>query len=72
MKDTKNIIWQDLVLGIGTWMFIIALIPATISDIIFPQFSSFVTAMVLSVFTFTVWTLNLRLTAICNLGIAIC
>jgi len=60
--------WQDLVFSIGSWIFIIALIP-TIRGKQKPEFStSLVTAIILFIFAITYLTLGLLISAISTVG----
>ncbi len=56
--------WQDLVLSIGTWIFVIALIP-TVRGKQKPEFStSFMTGTVLFIFALTYLSLQLWMSAV--------
>lgn len=53
--------WQDIVLSAGSWIFIIALIPPLISKDKPPTTTSFLTGVVLLVYTFVYFSLHLWL-----------
>lgn len=53
--------WQDIVLSVGSWIFIIALIPSLISKDKPPTATSVLTGAVLLVYTFVYFSLHLWL-----------
>ncbi len=64
--------WQDLVFSIGSWIFIICIIP-TIRGKQKPEFStSSITSIVLSIFALTYLTLGLWLSFVATVGTSIC
>ena len=64
--------WQDVVMSIGQWVFIIALLPAIVGKDKPPWMTSLLTATVLSVFAFTFWTLGMIMSAISGSITALC
>jgi len=65
-------IWQDLVMGIGAWMFSIALIPAIRSNSKPPVSTSLLTAGILSTYVVCMATLGLTLSAVSTGATATC
>ena len=57
-------IWQDIVLSIGQWVFAIALLPSVFGKDKPALVSSLITGSVLTVFAFTFATLSLWISAI--------
>ncbi len=51
--------WQDVVLLVGNAIFFIALIPSIVSEHKPSKWTSLITALVLTTFTFTYFSLNL-------------
>jgi len=64
--------WQDIVMSIGQWIFIIALLPAIIGKDKPPWMTSLLTAVVLSVFAFIFLTLDMIMSAISGSATALC
>jgi len=65
-------IWQDFVMGVGAWMFFIALLPAIKSNDKSPTSTSLLTAGVLSVYVVCMATLGLMLSAVSTAITAAC
>lgn len=65
-------IWQDIVISAGQWIFIIALIPSIFSQNKPDIRTSLMTAIVLTAFSFTFFTLDLVIGGISSLGTATC
>jgi len=65
-------IWQDIVISVGQWIFIIALMPSIFSQNKPDVKTSLITAIVLTVFGFTFLTLNLIIGGLSGLGTAFC
>lgn len=64
--------WQDWVFSVGTWIFVVALIP-TIRGKQKPELStSIVTGSILAVFVITYLSLNLWLSALSNVITSAC
>ncbi len=64
--------WQDLIFSVGSWIFIVSLIP-TIRGKQKPELStSVVTTIVLVFFAISYLTLGLLLSALATLGTATC
>lgn len=62
--------WQDYIFTIGSFVFIIALIPSILSKDKPAIASSISTALVLTIFSFTYFSLSLWLTTITTAGTA--
>ena len=64
--------WQDIVLSVGSWLFLIALLPSIFGKDKPPLFTSLLTGTVLIVFAITYYTLHLGLSVVstATLGIA--
>lgn len=56
--------WQDVVLAVGSWIFIIALVPSLVGKDKPPVLTSVMTGVVLLVYTFVYFTLHLRLSMV--------
>jgi len=52
--------WQDTVISIGQVIFLLALLPSIFSKNKPAWGTSFLTALILSIFAFTFWTLSLK------------
>jgi len=63
--------WQDLIFSIGSIIFIIALIPTIIYGLKPPKLTSLPTALVLTLYSFTLYSLDLYWSAGLNLLTAI-
>jgi hypothetical protein len=63
--------WQDQVMLVCCFVFTLALIPAVFAKEKPPHSSCFITALGLSIFTFTTYSLELYLTAIGNASTAL-
>ncbi|MFP4616740.1 MAG: hypothetical protein ACLFNR_01085 [Candidatus Paceibacterota bacterium] len=57
-------IWQDIVLSVGQWVFILALLPSIFSSEKPAILTSLITGLVLAVFAFTFYTLELLASAV--------
>ena len=58
---SSSMVWQDIILSIGSWLFIIALIPSILGKNKPPISTSVLTGSVLAVFSLTYATLELWL-----------
>lgn len=63
--------WQDIIFSIGSWIFIIALIPTVLSKDKPPLSTSLITGSVLAVFVFAYATLDLWMATFSTAGISI-
>ena len=61
---SSSMVWQDIVLSIGAWLFIIALIPSIKGKDKPPVSTSILTGSVLAVFALTYATLELWLSVL--------
>lgn len=68
----KNIVWQDIVLMIGGFIFAPSLIVSIVKDAEIPLMTSLPTAIVLTAFVLCYVTLKLRLAAFATALTAIC
>ena len=64
--------WQDMVIAIGSWIFIVALLPSIFSQNKPDVKTSIMTAVVLTVYGFVFFTLGLIFSAISGMGTAVC
>ncbi len=65
-----KMVWQDIIFFIGQWVFLVALVPALTSREKPPVSTSLITGLILVVFSFTYFTLELWLSAISSALIA--
>lgn len=63
--------WQDLVFSAGSIIFIIALVPAVVSHLKPPKSTSFPTSLVLTAYSFTLFSLDLYWSSALNLVTAL-
>ncbi len=64
MFGYEDLVWQDIVLTIGQFFFVFALIPMVVGNEKPPLSTSLVNGSVLSTFGFTFWSLELLFSAI--------
>ncbi|MFW6283209.1 MAG: hypothetical protein ACOC1P_04125 [Minisyncoccales bacterium] len=65
-------IWQDLVISIGEWIFIVSLMFSIFSKNKPSIYTSLTTGIVLTFFGISFFTLNLYMAGVSSLGCAIC
>jgi len=65
-------IWQDIVIGIGNWIFVLALIPSIVSDKKPALVTSIITAIVVTVFAYCFFTLELYHSMISSAAVGVC
>jgi hypothetical protein len=63
--------WQDVVIGIGQWIFVFALIPSILSEDKPNKLTSFLTAGVMSAFAVAFGTLHMVMSTVSALVVAI-
>lgn len=64
--------WQDILVGVGEWIFIISLLFSIFSKDKPSIYTSLTTGLVLTAFSISFFTLNLYISAISSFGCAIC
>ena len=64
--------WQDIILGVGGFIFSISLLPSIFGEGKPEMLTSLLTATVLTVFAITYFSLKLRLAALSTILTAIC
>ena len=65
-------IWQDAVIGIGNWIFVLALIPSIISNKKPAIATSLITAVVVTVIAYCFFTLELYHSMISSVAVGVC
>ncbi len=68
----KRVIWQDVVLMIGGFIFAPSLIVSIVNHTEIPIATSLPTALVLTAFVVCMFTLKLKLAALANVLTAVC
>ena len=64
-------IWQDVVIGVGNWIFVLALIPSIISNKKPAIATSLITAVVVTVFSYCFFTLELYHSMISSIAVGV-
>jgi hypothetical protein len=64
--------WQDLVVAIGSWIFVVSFIPSFIKKEYPAVSTSIITGVILLVFSSAYFTLSLPLAAISNMVTSFC
>lgn len=63
--------WQDIILGVGSWVFLIALLPSVFSKNKPPLFTSVLTGTMLTLFTLVYLSLSLQAAALSTFLVAL-